>query len=503
MIKCTLTPQQLDNLYKHLYASMKKDQQFDPMVYMKNLYSKIVSKAVDEETGKANAVKFLQNVPRLMMNIAMEEEAISVDLNQLKKILNDYKNVESGFGSVINQLGNKSILDLNISALKDLYAARFETSSINVEQEDDFQKKPLSAFTTTYQQLQPDKNASSVKLENLAEERKLTYAVINTIAKIIKAKDQEDLSKKVIYTNTDGTETSIKLVVLTGKEVKKRNEQKSLILPDSYSATLTKSEVQEALKQTPAELKLPYIKRYHAFIADENGNILYFNEDGDIVPEGLPIFTYLRGLELTEEKELKAIDYAGSTAVADPYEIASIKISVDAEQIKIAQQAEFKKLQKIQQEADKKPVILNIDSVSSGVILESGKSTIAASDLAEQKDIELSDLLNSDNVQYVDTNKDNLIKGQTTVNVLGEKFVLERPSATVKVINDIIEVFKNSKIPVEQKVQFYNQFFPQITVKDLAKTKKQSHTISFIDGKLGVTFFIDLNKAPLDRKSVG
>ena len=496
MIKCTLTPQQLDNLYKHLYASMKKDQQFDPMVYMKNLYSKIVSKAVDEETGKANAVKFLQNVPRLMMNIAMEEEAISVDLNQLKKILNDYKNVESGFGSVINQLGNKSILDLNISALKDLYAARFETSSINVEQEDDFQKKPLSAFTTTYQQLQPDKNASSVKLENLAEERKLTYAVINTIAKIIKAKDQEDLSKKVIYTNTDGTETSIKLVVLTGKEVKKRNEQKSLILPDSYSATLTKSEVQEALKQTPAELKLPYIKRYHAFIADENGNILYFNEDGDIVPEGLPIFTYLRGLELTEEKELKAIDYAGSTAVADPYEIASTKISVDPEQVKRAQQAEFKKLQKIQQEADKKPVILNIDSVSSGVILESGKSTIAASDLAEQKDIELSDLLNSDNVQYVDTNKDNLIKGQTTVNVLGEKFVLERPSATVKVINDIIEVFKNSKIPVEQKVQFYNQFFPQITVKDLAKTKKQSHTISFKDGKLGVTFFIDLNKAP-------
>jgi hypothetical protein len=473
---------------------MKKDQQFDPMVYMKNLYSKIVSKAVDEETGKANAVKFLQNVPRLMMNIAMEEEAISVDLNQLKKILNDYKNVESGFGSVINQLGNKSILDLNILALKDLYDARFETSSINVEEEDDFQRKPLSGLTTTYQQLQPDTNASSVKLEKLAEERKLTYVVINNIAKIIKAKDQEDLSKKVIYTNTDGTETSIKLVVLTGKEVKKRNEQKSLILPDSYSATLTKSEVQEALKQTPAELKLPYIKRYHAFIADENGNILYFNEDGDIVPEGLPIFTYLRGLELTEEKELKAIDYAGASAVADPYEIASTKISVDAEQVKRAQQAEFKKLQKIQQEADKKPVILNIDSISSGVILESGKSTIAAYDLAEQKDIELSDLLNSDNVQYVDTNKDNLIKGQTTVNVLGEKFVLERPSATVKVINDIIEVFKNSKIPVEQKVQFYNQFFPQITVKDLAKTKKQSHTISFKDGKLGVTFFIDLNK---------
>lgn len=494
MIKCTLTPQQLDNLYKHLYASMKKDQQFDPMVYMKNLYSKIVSKAVDEETGKANAVKFLQNVPRLMMNIAMEEEAISVDLNQLKKILNDYKNVESGFGSVINQLGNKSILDLNILALKDLYDARFETSSINVEEEDDFQRKPLSGLTTTYQQLQPDTNASSVKLENLAEERKLTYVVINTIAKIIKAKDQEDLSKKVIYTNTDGTETSIKLVVLTGKEVKKRNEQKSLILPDIYSAILTKSEVQEALKQTPPELKLPYIKRYHAFIADENGNILYFNEDGDIVPEGLPVFTYLRGLELTEEKELKAIDYAGASAVADPYEIASTKISVDAEQVKRAQQAEFKKLQKIQQEADKKPVILNIDSISSGVILESGKSTIAASDLAEQKDIELSDLLNSDNVQYVDTNKDNLIKGQTTVNVLGEKFVLERPSATVKVINDIIEVFKNSKIPVEQKVQFYNQFFPQITVKDLAKTKKQSHTISFKDGKLGVTFFIDLNK---------
>lgn len=496
MIKCTLTSQQLDNLYKHLYASMKKDQQFDPMAYMKNLYSKIVSKAVDEETGKANAVKFLQNVPRLMMNIAMEEEAISVDLNQLKKILNDYKNVESGFGSVINQLGNKSILDLNISALKDLYAARFETSSINVEQEDDFQKKPLSGLTTTYQQLQPDKNASSVKLEKLAEERKLTYVVINNIAKIIKAKDQEDLSKKVIYTNTDGTETSIKLVVLTGKEVKKQVDSKVLILSNEYAYQLTRSEVLQNQKLKNPNIILPFINRYHAFIADENGNILYFNEDGDIVPEGLPIFTYLRGLELTEEKELKAIDYAGSTAVADPYEIASTKISVDPEQVKRAQQAEFKKLQKIQQEADKKPVILNIDSVSSGVILESGKSTIAASELAEQKDIELSDLLNSDNVQYVDTNKNNLIKGQTTVNVLGEKFVLERPSATVKVINDIIEVFKNSKIPVEQKVQFYNQFFPQITVKDLAKTKKQSHTISFKDGKLGVTFFIDLNKPP-------
>ena len=120
--------------------------------------------------------------------------------------------------------------------------------------------------------------------------------MINNIAKIIKAKDQEDISKKVIYTNTDGTETSIKLVVLTGKEVKKQVDSKVLILSNEYAYQLTRSEVLQNQKLKNPNIILPFINRYHAFIADENGNILYFNEDGDIVPEGLPIFTYLRGL---------------------------------------------------------------------------------------------------------------------------------------------------------------------------------------------------------------
>ena len=80
--------------------------------------------------------------------------------------------------------------------------------------------------------------------------------IVNGIAKIIKAKDQEDLSKKVIYTNTDGTETSIKLVVLTGKEVKKQVDSKVLILSNEYAYQLTRSEVLQNQK-----LKNPNISR--------------------------------------------------------------------------------------------------------------------------------------------------------------------------------------------------------------------------------------------------
>jgi hypothetical protein len=491
MIKCTLSPNQLDNLYKHLYASMKKDQTFDPMVYMKDLYSKIVSKAADEETGKANAVKFLQNVPRLMMNIAMDDESINVDLNQLKKILNDYKNVETGFGSMINQLGKKSVLDLNISAIKELYQARFQSDSINLEEEDNFTPLPLSAFTTTYQQLVPDSKASADKLELIAEERKLTYKVINNISKIISAKDPDDLSKTVIYTNIDGTETPIKLVVLTGKQV--LAQAGALKLPETYSAELNKSKAIEQQQTRDKNITLPFINRQHIFISDENGKVLFFNEDGDIVSDGVPVFSYLRGIEKLATGELKAINYAGDEALADPYEIAATKIALDPELVKAVQQAELKRLQAIQKQIEEnqttsEPVILNIDGVSSGVILEGGKSILSAQEVAEQNDMQMSDLLNVDNIRYMDSNRDNFVKGQTTISVGESTYVLERHPVTPEVVEDIIKVLQDKNISIDQKSMFYHQYFPKIAAQSLQKTKKQSHTVFF--GEKNITINI-------------
>jgi hypothetical protein len=482
MINCTLTPAQLENLYKHLYASMIGTQKFDPMGYMKGLYLKIKSRSSDAAVGEANAVKFLQNVPRLMAEIALSDNKVNLDFNKLVTLKRDFENVESGFGFMISELGKSETLELSINALKDLYNQRFNQPYTEDTEIEEFIALPTSGLTSTFQQLVPEKTKlSENQLEVLDEQRKLTFDIFSRIRNIITSQETDNVSNKLIYINSDGTETSVKLLGITAKDFYKKVQEENVSVDSTSKSILVKSDVLVNTKQDDPKIT-SIIKRDLVVLADENGNILHFDKNGDVVPkeEGNAIFSYMRIIKKNEDGKYKAVDYMNRRAVADPFEIASRSISADELLIEAQQQKEFEIVYNIQQKIKTqkdKPVLLNIEGVSSGVVLPKNKSTLSASELAGIENLDLSELLALNNITYVDTPKDGFKTGQTKITVKDKQFLLEKPAVPENIIEDIISVLSNPGITKEEKVRFYNQFFPTVAPNALKNIKKQSHTL--------------------------
>jgi hypothetical protein len=494
MINCTLTPAQLENLYKHLYASMIGTQKFDPMGYMKDLYLKIKSRSSDAAVGEANAVKFLQNVPRLMAEIALSDNKVNLDFNKLLTLKRDFENIESGFGFMISELGKSETLELNINALKDLYNQRFNQPYTEDPKIEEFSAPPpTSGLTSTFQQLTPDpkkgdkkqedkkQSLSENQLEVLDEQRKLTFNIFSRLRNTITSQETETVNNKVIYIDPNGTETSVKLLGITAKDFYKKVQEENVSVDSTSKSILVKSDVLVNTKQDDPKIT-SVIKRDLVVLADENGNILHFDKNGNVVPkeEGNAIFSYMRIIKKNEDGKYKAVDYMGELAVADPFEIASRSISADELLIEAQQQKEFEIVYNIQQKIKTqkdKPVLLNIEGVSSGVVLPKNKSTLSASELAEIKNLDLSELLALNNITYVDTPKDGFKTGQTKITVKDKQFLLEKPAVPENIIEDIISVLSNPGITKEEKVRFYNQFFPTVAPNALKNIKKQSHTL--------------------------
>jgi hypothetical protein len=482
MINCTLTPAQLENLYKHLYASMIGTQKFDPMGYMKDLYLKIKSRSSDAAVGEANAVKFLQNVPRLMAEIALSDNKVNLDFNKLVTLKRDFENVESGFGFMISELGKSETLELSINALKDLYNQRFNQPYVEDTEIEEFIPLPTSGLTSTFQQLVPlDSQLADGKLEKINEQRKITFDVFNYIRTLIAR--QENLKEKLSYRNLDGSSTNIKLLAISGEDFYTKLKNKEIVIDSVSKAAIEKSRALVNKKQNLPGIT-SIIQRDFIVLSDENGNILHFDKNGDVVSkeEGTAIFSYMRIIEKNEDGKYKALDYMGNPAVADPFKIASRSVSLNGFLIEAQQQKEFEIVYNIQQKIKTqkdKPVLLNIEGVSSGVVLPKNKSTLSASELAEMENIELRELLEPTKITYVSTSQDGFTKGQNKITVKDKQFLLEKPAVPENIIQDIITVLSDPNISIPDKVRFHNQFFPVIAPNDLKNIKKQSHTLYY------------------------
>jgi hypothetical protein len=106
MITCSINnPEIVSLLYKHITAQLKassKEDNFDHEAYLKDLYKKFA-----EATSPEVAAKYLQSVPRLIIDVKNTYfEELDLDLNALQKLNKSFK-ADTGVANVIDTLGDK------------------------------------------------------------------------------------------------------------------------------------------------------------------------------------------------------------------------------------------------------------------------------------------------------------------------------------------------------------------------------------------------------------
>ena len=169
MITCSINnPEIVSLLYSHITAQFKissKDGIFNYENYLKNLYKKI-----SETTSPEVAAKYLQSVPRLIIDVANTNLSfmnIDVDLTSLRKLNVQYMS-DNAINIIIDTLSDKKI------NLKDIID-RIKSNEIEEEEEEDEEnlkplKKPKRLLTTsplsgTIQTLLPKNPESNLIIE--------------------------------------------------------------------------------------------------------------------------------------------------------------------------------------------------------------------------------------------------------------------------------------------------------------------------------------------------
>ena len=122
MITCAInSPEIIGLLYQDINVALKnasKNQEFDHIDYMKNLF-----KDFSDMSSPEVAAKYLQSVPRLIILAkAMHFNSVKADLNALDKLNNDFTSKE-GIATIIKDFGptiDKSVKKASIKQKKEL-----------------------------------------------------------------------------------------------------------------------------------------------------------------------------------------------------------------------------------------------------------------------------------------------------------------------------------------------------------------------------------------------
>lgn len=360
-IICALSESQVEKLYANVYGKMFKaleeGKTFDPKVYMQDLFDKI-SSAKDDDT----AAKFLQQVPSLMFLASSKNKLLSlkIDTNFLRDKIQEFKGTDEGITNTLKFF--KGEVDPEtakaLSEAKELDA--FELKETDPEEDKTYNEvrlKPFSAFTTTFQEfetLNPNYKDAFTQ-EDLDQSKTRIYKAISKIREEI------------------GTDTTLLDEVKFQGRVIKLTPFKSVELDQSKLDNYTKKLIIRSLSITKAgtqkENVTPTQNIISLVITDQDGNPLFFDEEGNITTaeNGKIIQQFMRDVRLDKGKYQVTNVYGDKTNVQSPTVIARLE-GISLEEAEKRQQEEFKELFDLKQDIlSGKNVILDIGGVSAGV----------------------------------------------------------------------------------------------------------------------------------------
>ena len=449
-INCALSPEQIKNLYSNVYGNMmdalNNDVSFDINTYMATVFDKI-SKKSNPDT----ASKFVQQIPKMASAAANRGSLfeLEVDVNAIRKLIIEFGNETTGIESVMKRYAPTK----STNTKKDLVNQKANEAFDPVQTEDKpaearpLSLKPFSIFNTSYQEFDAvDPKAKEEGYQEVADETKeFIYTALGKISaanpSLDNAMDTVEYQDKKLY---------LKPIVLATAPVEVLDKYSTRIKNVSAFFRNSNKKNKNVIQATEIILMA---------VSDEEGNLLYFDNDGNIVenPEqGRVVYQFLRNV-IVEDGKFKDVNiYGYSNQIASPAEISKAT-GITVEEATQNQQADFKALHEYKKSIlDGNVALAPMTGISAGVSPKQSKQIVNLSNLNEFP-------FGSDSVfrtiDIVRTPRGVFAKGDTVISIDGVEYKIDRPNATDDIIEKVAAVFSNPNISNEEKYNFYLQFF--------------------------------------------
>jgi hypothetical protein len=360
-IICALSEKQVEKLYGNVYGKMFKaleeGKTFDPKAYMQDLFDKI-SSAKNDDT----AAKFLQQIPSLMFLASSKNKLLSLklDTNFLRDKIQEFKGTDEGITNTLKffkgEVDPETIDALAESKELDAFELK-EKDPEETETYNEVRLKPFSAFTTTFQEFEAinPNYKDAFTQEDLDESKKRIYKAISKIREEI------------------GTDTTLLDEVKFQGRVIKLTPFKSIELDqsklDNYSKKLITRSLSITKAGTQKEGVTPTQNIISLVITDQEGNPLFFDEEGNITTaeNGKIIQQFMRDVRLDKGKYEVTNVYGTKSNITSPAAIAKLE-GISLEEAQKRQQEEFKELFDLKQRIlSGESIKLDIGGVSAGV----------------------------------------------------------------------------------------------------------------------------------------
>jgi len=508
---CRLNNDQVLDLYADLQIEIETGLNnpdlpaFDLKSYIKDLYNDLIDPEDVDSFDKASI--YAQAVPDLLLSLVKKERPILDYLRKTGLTTDDIFDLSDAFeninevkkyvksAKISNEYIEASIKAANIAKGRiQLFNPNDDmVSEILSWSENQDGTKPVTAFVTTGQEFMPIKPNEDLteeeRNERLDPDKIMFYKVIRDLVNIARARKTS--SDQVVY-----QDTPIVLKVMQAQE-----------LDPKYYDRDTRNKIAD----NPIINGTPFRKLHRegiiSVVSDTDGNMLFFDEEGNIVPEGKgrPIYQNIRKV-VEKNGKLILSNYANySYTLVTPEQIANNKkknaelAGIDftdeqynniVKQERARQKAEVNTLFKLRQhvlEDVDNTVLLPINGGSFGIVgdkfVNMSRTSISAKDITE---------LYTDNVKDGGMTYFYLKNGDTD-----SKIYLQRSNMPDEVIEKIAEIltttatYRGRQLSPKQRRDYAKIFLgPTPALQGYTVTPIDVYTIN-VDGQEILSIKID------------
>jgi hypothetical protein len=508
MIRCALSDTTVEKLYKSLYKHMSDKKSFNAEDYMAYVFGNKAALSTPETSAK-----IVQHIPRMIIDIYNTEflgdPDFNLDLNAIALLGKSFLNEDSGINNIISKYTDKSKKFLRyVNRTQELEAGNVELQDQELSDVyvSPFSFMPYSALSGTSQELVAiDPTSPDFNIETIDQSKRFIYTALEKMK-----------------ASVGDTESPLSEFVYQGKTL---NLQPTPLLEvertelDQYTQDLIARSLGMQAKNKDIKGVTRVQDQIVLLITDDQGNKVYFNQDGDISTKeegGRLAYQFLRDVR-KEGNNYNVYNIYGYSTILDPAEIAmSLYKVADPEVINnIArmQQEEFELLYKLKEtilNTLERP-LLPITGISKGVFEKFVGKTITLNKLASLANID-SSVFKS--IKTIQKDRGAFKAGNAVINVNGAELLIDRVDVPADIARQVADVLTNKDIEFSVRVDFYKQFFNNkidyrtrrhLTSGDASKnefvfnysnkTHQESKSRKFLDNSL------DLSQQSIQSKS--
>lgn len=488
MITCPITKLPIEKFYKYLFAAVReklgkeKAESFDIDDFLKNLFTELA-----KDSDNATAAKWLQSAPRII-NLILND-SFATKLGNVKGLSNIYtlmdefsKPGEEGINNVIKKYAPIITTDsIEADELND------QETEFGTEEEESPEEKPskiinpanfrtfnpISGTLPAYLPVDPRKKDTSYV-------EQLDPARINILATLDKIGDayvmQDNIANPFEYQGVRIKVKAVNLAKFVNGNMDKLDTTTQKLVRES-NALVQKGRAKEGVSQNA--------DRVIMVLTDTDGNNLYFDNEGNIVPknEGTLVYQFMRDVRKTSTGYTIMDMYGMDEQIASYETIAKATYNAEIDgnfedyvnEVKTDLQKQYKELYDLRNNALDSDQILDFSGITTGVSSEYTSTKIPLSELLQIPGVSKKDLKT---IHTLNKSKNGILKGRAVIKINGNEFQINRSKMTQDIANQIAHVMFDSNISYETKKDFYSQFIPEDNDVKLAYTMRKHEIIA-------------------------